>query len=194
MLDREVVFGTLFQLWLLQFVFFFIDIFTLINIDAYFPLFVYSLIVNLIFGVGVVLVRFGKVRRLLLFSFSLIFLFVGFVLGGWFWFLNSFFLFVFLILNRFRRKILGIEVKYLFSLFIFVYEVAKIFLKKLKVKRINIKWIINILLICVIPLGLVENKYYLVAVLAALVGALFVFLSKKEPYLIISKSTNTDRT
>ena len=115
-LDKDVIFNSVVQLWVLQFVFLFLDVFTSFNFGNYGYLSVYSLIVNILFLIVALIKKFSRIVKLGLFTvvfFSLLFFLVGFFdkyklfTYQAFYLLNFFFGIAIIIVNRIRRRLVG---------------------------------------------------------------------------------------
>lgn len=115
MLDKDTAFNTVFQLWFLQFVFLFLDVFTSLNVDAFGSLNWYSFVLGLLFLGFSLFNPFTKVLKvffLCVLGFSSLFLFISLFESSKlfnyeiFYLLNVVFSLSILLVNYFRFKIL----------------------------------------------------------------------------------------
>ena len=117
MLDKSTAISAVYQLWILQFILFFIDYFTNLNIDAYFSLVTYSILINLIFLFSCIyfkFIRLTKIGLVFIGFISLILFILGLIFSNrlfgydMFYLSNFIFSFLILLMNFNRKFVLGL--------------------------------------------------------------------------------------
>ncbi len=113
-MDEDIVLTSIMQLWYFQFLLFFIDAFTSVNIKMFMMFDFYILMANIILFLSAFFQKISKDKLKLFFGMSFSFFALGFLsslsshefFNQYFWLVNAISLFTFTLLNYYKKDIL----------------------------------------------------------------------------------------